>query len=159
MKKYLPQFVYGSIDGTVTTFAIVASVSGASLPTVVILILGIANVLADGFSMASSNYLSERSKPGSDKIYSLKTSLVTFFSFSVVGFVPILPYIFKFQMTDNNAFLISCILTALSFSLIGFIKGHIVKESKFYSALGTLFIGGLAATISYYVGFFVKSLM
>ncbi|MFD0914824.1 VIT1/CCC1 transporter family protein [Pseudahrensia aquimaris] len=52
----LKDFVYGGIDGTVTTFAVVAGVQGAGLQTNVILILGIANVLADGFSMAVGNY-------------------------------------------------------------------------------------------------------
>ena len=82
MKKYLPQFVYGSIDGTVTTFAVVAGVSGASLAASVVLILGIANVFADGFSMASSNYLSERSKPGSNKLGALQLQFLITLVFS-----------------------------------------------------------------------------
>ena len=48
--------VYGAIDGAVTTFAIVAGVAGAGLSSFVIIALGIANVLADGFSMAAANY-------------------------------------------------------------------------------------------------------
>ncbi|MBY8975560.1 VIT1/CCC1 transporter family protein [Rhodobacteraceae bacterium NNCM2] len=48
--------VYGAIDGAVTTFAIVAGVQGAGLSSTIILALGIANVLADGFSMAAANY-------------------------------------------------------------------------------------------------------
>lgn len=48
--------VYGAIDGAVTTFAIVAGVAGAGLSPFVIIALGIANVLADGFSMAAANY-------------------------------------------------------------------------------------------------------
>ncbi len=54
--SYLSDFVYGGIDGAITTFAIVAGVMGASLSSGVILILGLANLLADGFSMAASNY-------------------------------------------------------------------------------------------------------
>ena len=54
--NYLRDFVYGGIDGAITTFAVVAGVVGASLSTPVILILGMANLLADGFSMAASNY-------------------------------------------------------------------------------------------------------
>ncbi|NNC71768.1 MAG: hypothetical protein HKN78_02715, partial [Sphingomonadaceae bacterium] len=54
--SYLSDFVYGGIDGAITTFAIVAGVVGAALPSSVILILGLANLLADGFSMAASNY-------------------------------------------------------------------------------------------------------
>ena len=48
--------VYGAIDGTVTTFAIVAGVAGAGFSSFVIVVLGLANVLADGFSMAAANY-------------------------------------------------------------------------------------------------------
>jgi len=53
---YLGDFIYGGIDGSITTFAIVAGVVGAALSSNVILILGLANLLADGFSMAASNY-------------------------------------------------------------------------------------------------------
>jgi VIT1/CCC1 family predicted Fe2+/Mn2+ transporter len=54
--SYLRDWVYGGIDGAITTFAIVAGVVGAELSTRVILILGAANIIADGFSMAASNY-------------------------------------------------------------------------------------------------------
>lgn len=53
---YLRDFIYGGIDGAVTTFAIVAGVEGAGLSKSVIIILGVANILADGFSMAAANY-------------------------------------------------------------------------------------------------------
>jgi VIT1/CCC1 family predicted Fe2+/Mn2+ transporter len=52
----LRDVIYGGIDGAVTTFAIVAGVAGAGLSPFVIIALGLANVLADGFSMAASNY-------------------------------------------------------------------------------------------------------
>ena len=52
----LRDLVYGGIDGSVTTFAIVAGVAGAGLPPLIIVALGFANVLADGFSMAAGNY-------------------------------------------------------------------------------------------------------
>jgi len=54
--SYLRDWIYGGIDGAVTTFAIVAGVVGAELSTGIVLILGVANLLADGFSMAASNY-------------------------------------------------------------------------------------------------------
>ena len=54
--NYLRDWVYGGIDGAITTFAIVAGVVGAGLSAKVILILGLANLLADGLSMAASNY-------------------------------------------------------------------------------------------------------
>jgi VIT1/CCC1 family predicted Fe2+/Mn2+ transporter len=60
--NYLRDWVYGGIDGAVTTFAIVAGVVGASLDAKVILILGAANLLADGFSMAAANYSSTKAE-------------------------------------------------------------------------------------------------
>ena len=60
--KYLPEFVYGGIDGIVTTFAVVAGATGADLPLSVVLILWFANLFADGFSMAIGAYLAEKSE-------------------------------------------------------------------------------------------------
>lgn len=61
-RNYLRDWIYGGIDGAVTTFAIVSGVKGAHLATSVILILGFSNVVADGFSMAAANYLGTRSE-------------------------------------------------------------------------------------------------
>ncbi|MCR9174489.1 MAG: VIT1/CCC1 transporter family protein [Alphaproteobacteria bacterium] len=54
--SYLRDWIYGGIDGAVTTFAIVAGVAGAALSSQTLLILGVANLVADGFSMAASNF-------------------------------------------------------------------------------------------------------
>lgn len=59
---YLGEFVYGGIDGCVTTFAVVAGAVGASLESSVIIILGFANLLADGFAMSVGAYLSSKSE-------------------------------------------------------------------------------------------------
>jgi len=59
--SYVGDFVYGAIDGSVTTFAVVSGVAGASLSTNIVIILGLANLVADGFSMAVGNYLSSKS--------------------------------------------------------------------------------------------------
>jgi len=60
--NYLRDFVYGGIDGAVTTFAVVAGTIGADLATRIVLILGVANLIADGFSMAASNFLGTRAE-------------------------------------------------------------------------------------------------
>ena len=60
--SYLGDFVLGAVDGTVTTFAVVAGVAGAELSGTVAIILGMANLLADGFSMAAGNYLSTKAE-------------------------------------------------------------------------------------------------
>jgi VIT1/CCC1 family predicted Fe2+/Mn2+ transporter len=61
-ESYLRDWVYGSIDGVVTTFAVAAGVAGANLSPHVVLILGFANLLADGFSMAVANYSGTRTE-------------------------------------------------------------------------------------------------
>lgn len=60
--EYLGEFVYGGIDGIVTTFAVVAASAAAGLDTGVILVLGFANLIADGISMGVSAYLAEKSE-------------------------------------------------------------------------------------------------
>jgi VIT1/CCC1 family predicted Fe2+/Mn2+ transporter len=58
--NYLRDWIYGGIDGTVTTFAIVAGIVGANLPGSVVLVLGLANLVADGFAMGAGNYSSTK---------------------------------------------------------------------------------------------------
>jgi len=60
--SYLRDFIYGSVDGAVTTFAVVSGVAGAQLSPGIVIILGVANLVADGFSMAVSNYLGTRAE-------------------------------------------------------------------------------------------------
>ena len=66
---YLKDSIYGAIDGAVTTFAVVASVTGAGLSSGIVIILGLANLLGDGFSMAAGIFwerelrTSRRAKP------------------------------------------------------------------------------------------------
>ncbi len=60
--EYLPEFVYGGIDGSVTTFAVIAGAAGAQLEPSVVLILGFANLFADGLSMSIGNYLSTKAE-------------------------------------------------------------------------------------------------
>jgi VIT1/CCC1 family predicted Fe2+/Mn2+ transporter len=157
-KKYLPEFVYGSIDGTVTTFAIVAGVVGASLSHTTILILGFANVFADGFSMAASDYLAEESRNKQTTLNAFKKALVTFFSFVSVGIIPLLPYIFLLTLTSNQMFFVSCIITSFSFIVIGFIRGKISGKNRLRASLETFLVGGSAATIAYVVGYLLKNL-
>lgn len=60
--NYLRDWVFGGIDGAVTTFAVVAGVAGAELSAGIVLILGVANLLADGFSMAAANFSGVRAE-------------------------------------------------------------------------------------------------
>jgi VIT1/CCC1 family predicted Fe2+/Mn2+ transporter len=166
-KKYLSEFVYGAIDGSVTTFAIVAGVMGASLSSVVVLILGFANLFADGFSMAVSDYLSIKSKNElykrhRHKHYHIKSpkssALVTFISFIIIGFIPLISFVLApLSITiNNNKFLLSIILTGIAFLIIGAIKSKVVGKHYIKSSLETLLIGGLAALIAFVVGYLLR---
>ena len=60
--NYLRDWIYGGIDGSVTTFAVVTGVLGARLSPIVIVVMGFANLVADGFSMAASNFLGTKAE-------------------------------------------------------------------------------------------------
>lgn len=162
-RKYLGEFVYGAMDGTVTTFAIVAGSVGASLSPVIILVLGFANLFADGFSMAASSYLSIKSKNdvGHTTYNPLKSATVTFLSFVIMGFIPLCSFVFasQFEIVNNHTFLVSIILTALAFIFIGIIKASLVKQKIWRSATETFLIGILAASIAYFVGYFLEHII
>jgi VIT1/CCC1 family predicted Fe2+/Mn2+ transporter len=61
-RSYLRDLVYGAIDGSVTTFSVVAAVAGAGLSPAIVIVLGVANLIADGFSMAAGNFLATRTE-------------------------------------------------------------------------------------------------
>ena len=163
-RKYLAEFIYGSIDGTVTTFAIISAVSGAGLTPAIILALGFANVFADGFSMASSNFLSQQTNEalglsGDMKKGPWKTAIITFLSFIFVGTIPLLPFVYASAfITSINAFTISIIVTALVFLTIGFIRGEISHKHPIITAIETLIIGALASSIAYFAGMLFKGI-
>ncbi len=167
-KRYLPEFVYGAIDGIITTFAIVAGAFGASLSSAIVLILGFANLFADGFSMAVSNYLSTKSQkelnPKDKQEYSKnprQTAIATFIAFVIIGFIPLISFVLALfiPLIDAHKFLYSMILTGIAFLIVGAVKGEIVKKSKLRAAAETLIIGGIAAFIAYIVGYLLEKLI
>lgn len=170
-RKYLPEFVYGGTDGSITTFAVVAGAVGASLTPGIILILGFANLVADGFSMAISNYLSVKSqyelmknkRAGNietEAKHPIKAGLATFFSFALIGLIPLISFILAlaFPKLIKIQFILSCILTALALFIVGLIKGEVVKKHPLRAALETLLIGGIAAILAFLVGYYLRGL-
>lgn len=162
----LREFVYGGMDGAVTTFAVVTGAAGANLGVRVILILGFANVLADGFSMAVGSYLSEKSDQDlsvhkgetsrEDHESPLSASVATFISFVLVGFIPLSVYTFDFvfglNLPINTALFYSVILTLMAFAFIGLLRAKITKISKRKAVFESLGLGLAAAVISYAAG-------
>lgn len=172
-EEYLGEFVYGAIDGTVTTFAVVAGAAGAGLSSAVIVILGFANLIADGFSMGASSYLSKKSErdvkikqhneagkslPRDHAFYNspLKEGLITFASFIVVGFIPFMLYVgdavFKLNTDGGRLFLWSSIMTGLTFLAIGLLKAHVAKTKPWRAAGETFALGAVAAVLAYVLG-------
>ncbi len=172
-RKYLPEFVYGGIDGAVTTFAVVSGSIGASLSSSIVLILGSANLIADGFSMAVSNYLSTKSQTELHRSHQdykefvklgkhpVKTGLATFISFIFIGIIPLLSFILAliFPKLIINAFTYSFILTAFALLLVGAVKGEVIRKHPVRSSLETLLIGGIAALLAFIVGYLAKSII
>lgn len=161
-RRYISEFVYGAVDGTVTTFAVVAASAGAGISSAVILILGVANLIADGFSMGSSAYLAasaehEESARDTQKRASPKIiGAVTFLAFVAVGSVPVLPYLVDViagsKAPSTTLFYVSSALTAVAFLTIGFIKGKVGNQSPWREATITLLLGAIAAGLAYFAG-------
>lgn len=166
IESNLREFVYGGMDGAVTTFAVVTGAAGANLGVRVILILGFANVLADGFSMAVGSYLSEKSEQDlsvhkgeskqEDHESPLGASIATFVSFVLVGFIPLamylIDYIFNLELSNDTLLLYAVTLTLIAFGLIGLLRARITKIKKRQAILESLGLGVAAAIISYGVG-------
>ncbi len=163
-RKYLPEFVYGGIDGAVTTFAVVSGALGASLSSAIILILGFANLFADGFSMAISNYLSTKSQKEINRNDAgknpKKTGLATFIAFLLIGLIPLISFLIAIfvPMHETTKFTISAVLTAFALFIVGNIKGKIVKKHPIKAGIETLFIGGIAAILAFVVGYLLRGL-
>jgi predicted membrane protein (TIGR00267 family) len=171
-EQYLGQFVYGAIDGSVTTFAVVAGAAGANLSSTVIIILGFANLIADGFSMGASAYLSAKSerdmkikKHTEAGIESsahhhdetpLGDGVATFVAFVLVGFIPVMVYVIDAVLglnTDKNTlFATSAFFTGATFMGIGVLKGQTTKTNQLKSGIETLALGGVAAIVAYLLG-------
>ncbi|HEX2202963.1 MAG TPA: VIT1/CCC1 transporter family protein, partial [Longimicrobium sp.] len=102
VRHYLRDLVYGANDGIITTFAVVSGVAGAALAPRTVLILGAANLLADGFSMGASSFLSIRSDEAvrvmnGDAVaepFPFRHGAATMAAFVAAGLVPLLPYLF-----------------------------------------------------------------
>lgn len=172
IENNLREFVYGGMDGAVTTFAIVTGAAGASLGSKVILILGLANVFADGFSMAVGAYLSEKAdqqleakKKGEKHEIDdspMSASIATFISFILVGFIPLLIYIADYMFTfglGDDALIYSVLLTLAAFAGIGYLRGVITNIDRAKSVLEALGLGLAAAIISYSVGNIIERII
>lgn len=158
-RTYIRDLVFGANDGIITTFAVVAGVAGANLPNAVVLILGFANLFADGVSMGASNYLSIRSEQavqcdgdGADEyLVPLKHALATFIAFVVIGIVPLIAYMVPHPL-GSPPFGDATILTALTLFAVGASRCFVYHRSWVRSGLEMLLVGAAAAGAAYLSG-------
>ncbi len=152
IRTYVPEIIYGANDGIVTTLAVIAGVTGAELSTQIILILGFANLFADGVSMGASNVLSERSKR--EERPSLRaasrTGLATFAGFVTAGFIPLLAYLLPWF--SGPRFWIAAALAGLTLFGVGAARALFTNRNWLRAGLEMLLIGSGAAAIAYSVG-------
>lgn len=162
-EDYLSEFVYGGIDGAVTTFAVVAGATGARFDVKILLVLGFANLIADGFSMGVGSYLStkseqqlmvKRKESTADEPSPVINGVTTYISFIIVGLVPLLAYSVDaiFDLEASNLFLITSVLTALAFVGIGVLKSRVAHSSIIRGVSETLVLGVIAAGLAYVLG-------
>lgn len=157
----LHSVVVSANDGITTTFAVVAGALGASLSPSVVLILGFANLFADGLSMSTGSYLGvkaeiefEEGKGQDIKVGKepLKNALTTFVSFFIAGLVPLLPYLFNLK----NSFLLSSMSVILTLFIVGILKGRYTNKNILKTGVENTLIGGMSAVLAYTVGFLVR---
>lgn len=157
-RRYLPDLVYGANDGIITTFAVVAGVTGASLPTRIVLVLGLANLLADGFSMGASNYLalrSEQATHGADgtvaaSMPALRHGLATFIAFVVAGACPLAAYLIP--VGAEQRFALTTVLTLLTLFVVGAARTAVTRGRWGRSGLEMLLVGAVSAAVAYAIG-------
>ena len=159
---YISEFVYGSVDGVITTFAIISGAIGSELAPLIIVILGLSSVLADGFSMGVSSYLSAQAakEHAETNIESMKKDpiwigIVTFISFVLLGSIPVIPFM---VIECKLAKYISLSLAAILFIVIGLIKSTVNKSSKIKGVTITFGLGMSAAIISWYVAYILNTI-
>jgi VIT1/CCC1 family predicted Fe2+/Mn2+ transporter len=151
---YLPDLVYGSNDGIITTFAVVCGVVGASLSTRVILVLGVANLIADGFSMGASNFLARRSYAAAsdraDRPTAARHGVATMAGFVTAGIAPLAAYLVP--IPDEAQFLTAVTLTALCLFAVGASRTLVTKLGVLRSGAEMLAVGLAAAAVAYGIG-------
>ena len=158
IKTFLSEFIYGGMDGIITTSSIVSGVLGADISYNYAFILGISSLFSDGFSMGISRYNSLSNVHNNDSKHNpIVSGFATFLSFIIVGFLPLIPFLILDKNNNDKEYIKQTILlfTLFSFFLVGFIKGIYVKK-VFYSIFETIIIGSIASLMSYYIAKYFK---
>ena len=164
-RHYVRELIYGANDGIITTFAVVAGVAGGGLPLRVVLIVGAANLFADGMSMAIGNYLSIRAHESvleaenrpQEEAFPLRHGLATFLAFVVAGVVPLIPYAMPPLIFDR--FAISTGLTLLALFGVGAARALIANVRWVAAGFEMFGLGAIVAALAYGCGSLVSYLV
>ena len=165
IQHYIRDLVYGATDGVITVFAVVAGVTGGTLAARTVLILGVANLLADGLSMGASNYLAIRSE---DRVHEangnavpeshpIRHGLATFGAFVVAGAVPLLPYVFPRPAIGR--FVVASALSLIVLFVVGAARSRVGAGRWWTNGLEMLGLGAVVGIAAYAVGAAVSSLV
>ncbi len=156
-QHYVGDLIYGTNDGILTTFAIVAGVSGGELSSRAVLIVGVANLFADGLSMGVGNYLSIRARESAREVQKLpeeeaspvRHGLATFLAFASAGAIPLLPYLVPGL---EQPFLVATVAALAAQFTVGALRSLVTASRWWLSGLEMLGLGVLVAVVAYGTG-------
>lgn len=164
-RHYIRDVIYGANDGIITTFAVVAGVTGGALSPRAVLIVGVANLFADGLSMGVGNYLSIRSHESARAAQDLpeeesrpaRHGLATFVAFSAAGSIPLVPYVLP--LVDGRRLAASIVLTFGALFVVGSLRALVTVDRWWMAGLEMLGLGAVVAVAAYGSGAFVSWLV
>ena len=164
-RHYIRELVYGANDGIITTFAVVAGVAGGGLPLSAVLIIGAANLLADGLSMGVGSYLAIRAHESVLESQALpvqeaqpfRHGAATFIAFVAAGVVPLVPYTIPPLSLDR--FASSILLTMLALFTVGALRSMISNAKWWRAGLEMFSLGAIVAAVAFASGSVVAALV
>ena len=164
-RHYVRELIYGANDGVITTFAVVAGVAGGGLPLRAVLIIGAANMVADGLSMAVGNYLSIRAHESvlesqglpEEEAFPIRHGMATFLAFVLAGVVPLLPYMVPAAPIDR--FDLSIALTLLALFGVGASRALIGDVRWWRAGCEMAGLGAIVAAVAYGSGALVAAMV
>lgn len=162
-RHYIRDLVYGANDGLITTFAVVGGVTGGALSQIAVLVIGAANLAADGVSMGVGNLLAIRAEERAREAdglpeleaYPWKHGLATLVAFVMAGAVPLIPYLLPLLPSERLA--MSTGMTFAGLFLLGAARALVTRDRWWRTGLETLFLGAVVAIAAYGAGLLVVS--
>lgn len=157
---YLRDMVYGASDGVTTTMAVIAGSAGAGFAPSVAIVLGLANLAADGMSMGVSNYLglsSELEQTGGShqEEQPWRHGVATTLAFMVAGAVPLLVYCFRLS-NESLRFPLAALLAAITLVGVGGARSLFLRRSALRCGLEMLAIAGGVNAAAYALGWLIE---